>query len=304
MSADRRPWWRRRTTPPGVHPTFASADLDARFRRDGYVVLDLFSPEEVAAVGAQVDALYPGERRDVCHRSNESTDLGYRRELHRLIGGLLDPVVERLLVDHRTISTGTLVKWKGDNSLMPVHQDWTMVDESRFRSLSFWVPLCDVDRHNGALSVLPGSHRVLDGHRPNPGRPPSLPDPIGGVEPLDLEVVPMRVGSCLVFDHGVLHGSAPNTLDEPRTAMVLAAAPRSAQLLHLWRRPDDVIERYDVADPEFFRFCTPGLAPDHPAITLREALPFRPHAPGAAEWIRDRRVGAGAGSATPEAHLE
>jgi ectoine hydroxylase-related dioxygenase (phytanoyl-CoA dioxygenase family) len=171
---------------------------------------------------------------------------------------------------------------------MPVHQDWTMVDETRFRSLSLWVPLCDVSVENGALAVLPGSHAVLTGMRPNPGGPPSLPNPVDGVGPLSITSVPMRAGSCLVFDHAVLHGSPPNTLDDPRIALVLAAAPRAAQLQHLWRRPDDVVERYEVADGEFFRHCTPGIAPMHPEISLAETGPFRPHPPAAREWVLEQ----------------
>lgn len=267
-------------------PTFRSPELDEKFQRDGYVVVPRFSREEVAVLRARWEAMYVGERDDACHRSNESLDLGYRKALHELITETLDPVIEDLLVDHRSFSSGTLVKWKGPNSAMSAHQDWTMVDEPRSRAVSVWMPLSDVDAANGALGVLPGSQHVLTGMRPNPGIPPSLVDPAGGIDPADLPSVEMQAGSCLIFDHGVLHGSPPNTTDEPRVALVLAAAPETATLQHLWRRPeDDMIERFEVADHEFFRHCTPGIRPSHPAITLVETLPFEPHPDRAAAWL-------------------
>jgi ectoine hydroxylase-related dioxygenase (phytanoyl-CoA dioxygenase family) len=272
--------------PSTLEPIFHDAALDEQFARDGYLVMDLLDPATVAELRRGFAEIYQGETEDACHRSNESRDLTYRRTLHTMITAALGPAMDALLIDHHAISTGTLVKWRGPNSQMPVHQDWTMVDETRFRSLSMWVPLCDVDVDNGALAVLPGSHRVLDGMRPNPGRPPSLVDPIGGIEPIDLTSVDMSAGSCIIFDHGLLHGSPPNTLDQPRTAIVMAATPRRATLQHLWRRPeDDVIERFEVADPEFFRHCTPEVRPDHPAIRLVETLPFRPHGDGARQIL-------------------
>lgn len=279
-------------TPPdrgeGPQATFRSLSLQAQFQREGFVVLDAFEPDEVASLRASFEDLYVGETTDTCHRSNESLDLGYRRALHRLITGALDPIVRSELVDHRSFSSGTLVKWKGPNSAMPVHQDWTMVDETRYRAVSLWVPLCDVDQSNGALAVLPGSHHVLHGMRPNPGTPPSVIDPLGGVSPIELQSVEMRAGQCLVFDHGVGHGSPPNSCDEPRIALVLAAAPATATLQHLWRRPDDLIDRFEVADAEFFRHCTPGYRPDHDGITLVETLPFSGHDPQAHAWVRER----------------
>lgn len=269
--------------------TFRSPDLGARFERDGYVVVDAFNRREVASLRARFEAIYVGETSDACHRSNESLDLGYRRALHQLICEALEPLLDDVLVEHRSFSSGTLVKWKGPNSAMPVHQDWTMVDEPRSRAVSAWVPLCDVTSENGALGVLPGSQRMLTGMRPNPGTAPSVIDPAGDVDPASLPTVTMAAGSCMIFDHALLHGSPPNTTDVPRVALVLAAAPERAVLQHLWRRPEDqLIERYEVADHEFFRHCTPGIRPSHPAITLVETIPFQPHPPASRAWILDQ----------------
>lgn len=284
-SATNGPMRRSSDAEPQV-ATFRSPELDARFRRDGYVVVPRFHPDEVADLRSRFEAIYVGERADSCHRSNESSDIGYRRALHELITEALDPVVEDFLVDHRSFSSGALVKWKGPGSAMPAHQDWTMVDEPRFRAVSIWVPLCNVSLENGALGVLPGSQRVLTGMRPNPGTAPTVVDPAGDVDPATLPSVSMEAGSCMIFDHGVLHGSPPNRLDHPRIALVLAAAPDAATLQHLWRRPeDDRIERFEVTDQEFFRHCTPGIRPTHPAISSVETLLFEPHPPTARAWV-------------------
>jgi len=48
---------------------------------------------------------------------------------------------------------------------MCVHQDMTLVDESKFSGINIWVPLVDLTEKNGVLQVLPGSHRIFPRYR-------------------------------------------------------------------------------------------------------------------------------------------
>lgn len=42
---------------------------------------------------------------------------------------------------------------------MPMHQDWTIVDETKFVALNIWTPLQQTTELNGTLEVIKGSHR-------------------------------------------------------------------------------------------------------------------------------------------------
>lgn len=274
------PRWTRRT--------FRDPELEARYRRDGYLHLPLLDPAAIPALRGRFDDLYLGETENWCHRSNESSDVGYRRALHELISGAMAPAALELLDDHQVFSTGALVKWRGPDSLMPAHQDWTVVDESRYRTLSLWLPLCDVDEENGALAVLPESHRVLSPMRMSPDKPSWYVDPVNRIDPHSLLSVPMRAGECLIFDHGLLHFSPPNRTEVPRSAIVLAVAPTEADLVHHWRREDDVVERHAVLDREFFRRYIPGAEPVGDDVRLLTTVEYAPHQPWIEQWLSER----------------
>lgn len=274
------PWWTRRT--------FHDPEMEARYRRDGYFRLPLLDPASIPALRERFDGLYRGETENSCHRSNESSDIGYRKALHELICDAMKPPALELLDDHHVLSTGALVKWRGPDSLISAHQDWTFVDETRFRTLSLWLPLCDVDEENGALAVLPESHRVLSPMRMSPDKPSWYVDPVARVDPHSLLLVPMRAGDCLVFDHGLLHSSPPNRTDVSRPAIVVGVAPTDADLVHHWRREDDVVERHAVLDREFFRRYVPGDEPVGEDVSLLATVEYAPHQPWIEQWLSER----------------
>ncbi|MFZ4434461.1 MAG: phytanoyl-CoA dioxygenase family protein [Microthrixaceae bacterium] len=165
------------------------------------------------------------------------------------ITSLVTPALADLLPDHDLFLASVLTKGRGPGSRVSFHQDLTYTDERHHRATLLWVPLCDVDARNGALAVIPGSHRWTDGCRP------------GGLDPLPTEphqdtlarlarVVPLRAGDALLYDAATVHGSGINTGTEPRPAIGLATVPRGAELVHV-HRDDDGVTAWTV-DPSFY----------------------------------------------------
>jgi ectoine hydroxylase-related dioxygenase (phytanoyl-CoA dioxygenase family) len=50
-----------------------------------------------------------------------------------------------------------------------LHQDWIMVDESKYRSINCWFPLTTLGENSGAFFVMPGAHTQFPGLRGSPG---------------------------------------------------------------------------------------------------------------------------------------
>lgn len=245
-----------------MHPTFATEAWEHRFRDEGVVTVDLLARPEVLALREVIlDSPYAGDGRG-CSSTTDSPDPELRRSLHELIVSTIGGPVMGHLVDHTPFTSSAVVKWPGDDSAMLGHRDWTFVDESRFRSLSFWMPLQDVDASNGGLRVVVGSHRGAPAIRTNPGLVGGTEGAPGGPE----QDVPLSAGAAVAFDHAVFHGSPPNSTDEPRVALVLAVGPTRAGLVHHWRCADGKVQRYEITDVDFFRRCGHGVPPDGPGV--------------------------------------
>ena len=241
--------------------TLADPALEAEFRERGFVVLDLVGPEVVARIGDIAGGVYVDDREGF-HASNLSRNHEYRHAVNREVTPILERAADGLFVDHVPYFSSFVVKWPGSDSSFPSHQDWNMVDETRFRSVNIFCPLVDTLARNGALHVLPGSHRVLRPIRCSP-MPPAGCESVGWqVTPDEMEVVEVAVGQVLVFDHALLHCSPPNLTDEPRWGAVTAFRPRKAGLYH-WYLPDPsstTLEVFEV-NTDFFADIDIGERP-------------------------------------------
>lgn len=244
-----------------ITATLTDQALEAEFRERGFVVVDLVGPDEVARLAEISDRVYV-DVREGFHASNLSKHHEYRHAVNREVTPVLEHAARDLFVDHEPYFSSLVIKWPDPGSMFPSHQDWNMVDESRFRSVNIFCPLVDATAENGALRVLPGSHRVLTPIRCSP-MPPTGCESVGWqVGPDEMEVVEVRVGQVLVFDHALLHCSAPNLTDGPRWAVVTAFKPRGAELFH-WYLPDPdsrTLEVFSVGS-DFFADIDIGARP-------------------------------------------
>lgn len=238
----------------GVAPTLVDARDEAALADLGYVVVDLLQPEEVVVLLDAVEHVYVDERSGF-HASNMSGTHTYRREVDRVVRPLIDAAVARqgLFVDHESFTASLLVKWPTEDSAFHTHQDWTMVDEERFRTVNVWCPLVDTDEENGAFAVLPGSHHVLRAIRCSPMPPTTYASPGWQVSHTDMVKIPVRAGQAVVFDHALLHSSPPNATPRWRPAVAAAYKPRAASLVHYYL-PDPAGEDLEVfsVDSTFF----------------------------------------------------
>ncbi len=146
-------------------------------------------------------------------------------------GAILEEVagpVDDLTVD-RTCFMSTFLAKKPSSDELPAHLDWRLVDESSELTHGCWIALQDMEPRVGALGVVPGSHLRVDFDR-TPERP--------GHEWTDAllrdgahrEVLPIRAGQAIVFDHRLAHFSEPNASEGVRLAANLGLSrPESAE---------------------------------------------------------------------------
>lgn len=163
---------------------------------------------------------------------------------------------ERNLIDYRVVVGNFVVKMPEGDSVMPMHQDWSMVDETKYVSLNLWFALTDTNVANGAIHVLRGSHR-LRGSARGTQLEPSFTYP-GQIPYSELAYLPMQAGQVLVHDHRTLHCSPPNRTNQRRLATAIAMVPKEANAIHYFRNAESGrVEVYE-AETEFFMKYTYG----------------------------------------------
>ncbi len=232
---------------------FKDTQLQQSFELNGFVVVPFLTQEEVLSLKKTFHTHFPSVPEGF-YSTSFSHDEPAKKALIQQVDSIFDTKVSDLAQGYRKLGSCFLTKSPGDRGEMPIHQDWTVVDENRFQSLTIWVPLCDVNAENGAMQVLPGSHTFFDALRS-----PSIPDPISGIwneiRP-DLVSVPMKAGQALIFSQALIHASPPNTSDSNREVVTYGFIPSQAQLCFYYLHNHSVIEKYHVPDSFFAEYNT------------------------------------------------
>ena len=195
-------------------PVFADKKLNDEFNKYGYVVVKLLAGEEVG----QLINFYlsnPNPVKSAFHTTHFATDKDYKQKVHQAISAALAPPVKHLLPNYAAAFANFMVKEPGGNNPMPLHADWTYVDESQAVSIAIWMPLVDTTPENGQLGVIPFSQnlshhirgpRILQWEFPFNEK---LINTMG-------KLLPVKAGEAVIYNHRLLHFSPPNNSGQVR----------------------------------------------------------------------------------------
>jgi ectoine hydroxylase-related dioxygenase (phytanoyl-CoA dioxygenase family) len=265
-------------------PVFADPELQREFDRAGYVVVDLLDAPSLErlrstyfrARDSSTGVNPPGAYNDAyAEFSVIHSRPDFRREAFDVINEVTRPCADRLLVDYRPLVANFVNKPPG-TGVVPAHQNWAVVDERRYQSVSVWIALSDCGVEDGAMWMAPGSHRRLRGPRGMWGLAAFV-----GIDPEDIESVltpvPVRAGQAVLLDDAVVHYSPPNRGAEDRLAVQFVMVPSEAEAVFSTQVGGD--ERHldvevRVVEPAFFfDFWHGDGDDDHARIVDRIRVP-------------------------------
>jgi phytanoyl-CoA hydroxylase len=225
------------------------------YRDQGYLLLrEGLKPEDLASVRLLISVLVDKYARQLYHAKKISS-LYERESFERRLAvinaeaklvtslwdlthkvdspALFDLIRHPALLDRVESLLGPEVAWTGsyvtrpklpqsELTAFPWHQDSQYYGEAtqHIHIVSVWIPLVDVDEHNGCLYVMQGSHnwRLLKGQRGADNRIRTFEDVEKRGRPVAL---PMRQGDILFFSNLTFHASKLNTTDEVRWSVDL-----------------------------------------------------------------------------------
>lgn len=229
---------------------FKQAALQEEMEENGFVKIPFLSDDEVEALSSFYTLGVEGNRSGF-HCTMFSPESDYRKSVDQKIKEVFAARIDQNIGNARMLYANFMVKENGAESDFYLHQDWTYVDETRANSWAIWVPLTDTTVDNGALHVVPKTHRMT-----NNFRGPGIQDALEGLhESIRTEFgqpVEMKAGEAVLWDHRLVHFSPANVSGENRIAATVILVPEGEEVIHCRAgKSDRDVNIYSV-DTEFY----------------------------------------------------
>jgi hypothetical protein len=236
---------------------FKAREHNLAFNKQGYLLLDGLDIGMIKRMDEFFLVNTP-QNFSGWHNSLELHSPEQKAKIYEFLKNVFDDHASKYLDNYLAVA-GTFVSKKSDeDSVVHLHPDWAFVNEAAYTSLNLWIPLCQTDASNGALTVLKGSHKIIQNVR-------GMGIPLGFKFSRDvmakyLTLIPMKPGSILFYDSRLLHASGANRSGRPRTVASVSLIPAEATPLHYLGTEDGVIEL--EVDARFYHHYQLGAARD------------------------------------------
>lgn len=202
------------------------AQIDEYNARGFLCPIDVFDASEIAAIREYFDELLP---KALAAGWNSYEIVNW----HKHCRGVWDIVTDPKILDVVQDLVGDTVicrhshfftKLPGDGKRVSWHQDASYWPLSPSKVVTAWLAIDDVDEENGAMKVIPGSHRdaqipfLESDQGENNVLNQTVPDAEERGEPTSLI---MRAGQISLHSDWILHGSEPNHSSRRRCGLAL-----------------------------------------------------------------------------------
>lgn len=230
-------------------PIFKDATLQHQFEKDGFVKLKLLENSIVDELAQRCQYHFP-EDSEYFFASSYLNDFERKKTISNEIVDIIASSLQKHFINYRSIGAAFLIKGTGAKSEMPMHQDWTIVDEDLYFSLNIWIPLIATNSSNGTLEVMKGSHNWN-----KVKRAPTLPFPYEGYQEMikpHLTVIDTEPGEVVVLNQALIHYSKPNMSEQLRPAITAGIVSKEAQLsLYYWNKENSEELEIFLQDDDF-----------------------------------------------------
>lgn len=116
--------------PDKMLPVFRDENHQREFEKNGFVVLPFYTEQEIQGLEELYYRLHPKDEKGF-FPSTFSNNKQYRNEADREIKRIGNRSIQKYCQDVKVVCGSFIVKTPGPESGMCVHQDMSLVDESR-----------------------------------------------------------------------------------------------------------------------------------------------------------------------------
>lgn len=169
-----------------------------------------------------------------------------KNKMDKFIREIVNPICETYIDNFKPLVYTAVGKRAGGGSKLDIHQDWSVVDESKFNSLSLWIPLTDITIENGAVHALIGSHNTYRNIRG--GNIPSIFSKNKDEIINKMHAFEMKAGEALFFNQRLAHYSPENKTEKTRISVISNLVSQEAEVLLYYKKNDTTLELYKMED--------------------------------------------------------
>jgi len=243
-----------------------------QFKQDGYVKsLPVFAPDGISAL----QSLF----FDLAGRLPSDIDINLVNMWHKAsrqffelcrTPAILDYVEDLIGPDFYQWGGQFFVKYPGDGSVVPWHQDaqyWPLRPQN---TVTVWLAVFDTDEENAAMQIVRASHNSGKfEHHTNTAPNLVLDQEIHNslIEPDKVVTLDLKAGEISLHDDGLLHGSGANSSDRLRAGITMRFSPTNVVCdLNVW----PTFEAYSARGEDHFNFNPTGIPPSGESFPVQK----------------------------------
>ncbi|MCB0508334.1 MAG: phytanoyl-CoA dioxygenase family protein [Bacteroidetes bacterium] len=239
--------------PKDINPIFKDSLLQNELEVNGFIIVPFYNSVDIKLLTEFYDE---NTQKNVSgfQPTTYFNSLEYRLKASSFIKNVAKKYIDQYFTDYKTYMGSFIVKYPDKNSELGVHQDMTLVDESQFMGANIWAPLCDTNEKNGALYLIPKSHRILPTYRNATIK--NIYDQYYAQIKKYMQPVYLKAGEAIVFDNSILHFSPANLSKEIRIATNVFTTHKEATITICYHdKQKNLIEMFEQED-DFFTTYT------------------------------------------------
>ena len=186
------------------------------------------------------------------------------------VAAILDYVEDLIGGDFVQWGGQFFVKYTGDGSEVPWHQDAQYWPLRPNRTVTIWLAVYDADERNAAMQVVRGSHKgVALRHHTNKVPHLTLDQEVDEdqIDKDNIVTLDLKAGEISLHDSGLLHGSGSNKSDLIRVGITMRFSPANVKCdLNIW----PTFEAYIARGADNYSFNPIGKPPACESYPIRK----------------------------------
>jgi hypothetical protein len=241
---------------------FKDKELQSQFYELGYVIVPFIEEKTVHNLLSSYKTYYP-EGVQGFFSTIFTNNKDHRAGVNATIKENCLDKINSLFEDYKIMFSIFIVKAPDEKSELIMHQDMTLVDESRFSGVNIWCPLIDLNAENGAIQLIPKSHRFYNTYRGS--SLPNIYDDVKQEIKQLMQPMYLKKGEAVIFDQSIIHYSPVNRSDKERPVINTFITSKEAHIqicywdkdtygtnVELFDQKDDFLENFENFGPNMF----------------------------------------------------